>query len=372
MKKNLGRVILALSVFLHVEIFASAYTWSAYANKTSAYVNEAVHLKYICEFDDDAQLVTIDFEPAGEYEKYLLKNLRESESIVDGKKISIYEFVLFAKKSGKLELEFETVMKVTTKESIEEMVIGRDNVKKEDSVKKVLKQELLTLDVKETNSSLSGEFEIEAKKNEPRVKAYEPYHMQILIKGAGNFSAIKPIEFKIDGVKVFASEVVANYILGEDGERGEWSQKFAFVSEKDFTIPDIKIEYFNLKTHKIESLGVDGTEVKVEGGFSKEELLDEPEPESFRFDYSYLNYMLVFIAGFLAAKIKIKKSSAPKGKKEIFHQKIDEAKSLDELMILLVLSGEKMYEKIIFDIESKKLTSLKSAKKILKVMREVY
>ncbi|MBW6489454.1 hypothetical protein [Sulfurimonas sp.] len=368
MKKNLGRVILVLSIFLHVEIFASTYTWSAYANKTTAYVNEAVHLKYICKFDDGAQLVSIEFKPAGEYEKYLLKNLRESESIVDGKKISIYEFVLFAKVAGRVELEFETVMKQTTRDAIEEMVIGRDNVKKEESVKKVLKQELLTLEVKETNNSLSGEFDIEVKKNEPRVKAYEPYHMQILIKGAGNFSAVKPIELKIEGVKVFAGDVVANYNLSKDGERGEWSQKFAFVSEKDFTIPDINIEYFNLISQKIESLGVDAINVKVEGGFSKEELLDEAEQESFKFDYSYLNYMLVFIVGFLCAKIKIKKSTASKDKKEIFHQKIDEAKSLDELMIILVLSGEKRYEKIIFEIESKKLTSLKSAKKISKLI----
>lgn len=368
MKKNLGRVILALSVFLHVEIFASTYTWSAYANKTSAYLNEPIHLKYICEFGDSAEFSSIEFKPAGEYEKYILKNLRESENIVKGKKVSSYEFVLFAKEAGKIELEPEAVMKFTTKESVEDMVIGRDNVKKEDAIKKPVKLERLELEIKETNSSLSGEFEIEVKKNEPHVKAYEPYHMQILIRGAGNFSSIKPIEFKIEGVKVFAGEVIADYTLSEDGERGEWSQKFAFVSEKDFIIPDIKIEYFNLASQKIESLAFEGTEIKVEGGFSKEELLDEVETESFKFDYSYINYMLVFLAGFLCAKIKIKKSTAPKDKKEIFHQKIDETKSLEELMILLVLSGDKKYEKLISEIESKKLTSLKNAKKILKAM----
>lgn len=368
MKKSLGRAILALLVFLHVEIFASAYTWSAVSNKTSAYVNEAVHLKYVCKFEDDAQLVSIEFKPAGEYEKYSLKNLRESESIIDGKKTSSYEFVLFAKEAGKIELDFDAVMKFTTRESIEEMVIGRDNVKKEDSVKKVIKQELLTLEVKETNSSLSGEFAMEVKKNEPRVKAYEPYHLQIVIRGAGNFSAIKPIEFNIEGVKVFAGETSVDFRLGEDGERGEWSQKFAFVSEKDFTIPDIKIDYFNLASQKRESLAFEGAEVKVEGGFGKEELLDKPQENGFKFDYSYLNYMLVFIAGFLAAKIKLKRSAVLKGKKEIFHQKIDEANSLDELMILLVLSDEKRYGKIILDIENKRLTSLRGAKKILKNM----
>ncbi len=366
MKKNLGRAVLAILIFLHIDIFASTYTWSASANKSSAYVNEAIHLKYICEFDDAAELMSIEFKPAGEYEKYRLQNLRESENIVDGKRISSYEFVLFAKEAGKIELEFEAIMKRTTRESIEEMVIGRDNVKKEDAVKSIIKQEKLNFEIKETNSTLSGDFGIEVKKSEPRTKAYEPYHINIIIKGVGNFSSMKPVGFEIDGVKVFAGEVRDDYRLSEDGERGEWSQKFAFVSERDFVIPEVKIEYFNLKSQKIETLAVDATEVKVEGGFIKEELLDKAEDESFKFDISYLYYFLIFIAGFLLGKIKIKNRTAPKGKNEIFHQKIDEAKSLDELMVLLVLDNAKMYDKIILEIEAKRLTSLKEAKKMSK------
>lgn len=368
MKKNLGRAVLAILIFLHVEIFASTYTWSATVNKTTAYVNEPIYLKYICEFSDRAEFFSIEFNPAGEHEKYLLKNLRESENIVGGKKISSYEFVLFAKEAGKIELDFEAVMKQTTRDAIEEMVIGRDNVKKVDFIKKEIKQEVLTLDIKETNSTIVGELGIEIKKNEPRVKAYEPYHMQVVIKGSANFEAIKPIAFKIDDVKIFAGEVERKQELGEEGERGEWSQKFAFVASKDFSIPKIEIEYFNLKTQKVESLAQEAINVKVEGGFSKEELLDEADNGGFKFNYSYLQYMLVFIAGFLAAKIKIKSSKTTKNKKELFHQKIDEAKSLEELMIVLVISDSKRYENIILNIERKKLTSLKSAKKMSKLI----
>ncbi|MFA5233960.1 MAG: hypothetical protein WC390_06120 [Sulfurimonas sp.] len=368
MKKSLGRAVFAMLIFLHVEVFASAYTWSAYANKTSAYLHEAIHLQYVCSFDDASELYTIEFNPVGEYEKFTLKNLRQREQIVDGKRINSYEFVAFAKEALEIEFAFEAIMKKTTKESIEDTVIGRDNVQKEDFTKEAIKQKVLRVNIKETNTPLVGDFAVEAKKNEPKVKAYEPYHMEVVIKGVGNFEALKPIEFNIEGVRVFAEEVAQEYKLSEEGLHGEWRQKFAFVSEKDFRVPKIEIEYFSLMEQKLQKFVINALDVSVEAGFKKEELLDEEPKGGFEFDYNYLYYMLVFMAGFLAAKIKIKESATPKGKKEIFYQKIDEAKSLDELMILLVLNDEKRYEKIISEIESKKLTSLKSAKKMSKLI----
>ena len=42
-----------------------------------------------------------------------------------------------------------------------------------------------------------------------------------------------------------------------------------------------------------------------------------------------------------------------------------EAKSMDELMVLLVLKNAKKYEKIISDIEAKKIVSLRNAKRLI-------
>ena len=160
MRKSLGKIFLILFLFLHVDIFASVYEWSASANKTSAYVNEAIYLKYVCTFSDTSELYTIEFKPAGDYEKYLLKNLRQSENIVDGKRVNSYEFIAFAKRAGEISFDFEALMKKTTKDSIENTVIGRDNMQKEEFVKTIVKQQTLTLNIKETNSSLIGNFSL--------------------------------------------------------------------------------------------------------------------------------------------------------------------------------------------------------------------
>lgn len=365
MKKNLGKILLLISFLLHVEIFASTnYTWSASADKTFAYVNEAIYLKYICTFSNISELYTIDFNPTGDYEKYTLKSVRQSENIVDGKRVNSYEFVAFAKSAGEISFDFEAIMKKTTKDSIENTVIGRDNVEKEEFEKTTIKQKTLHVSIKETNSSLVGNFSLEVKKDEQNVKAYEPYHLHVTIKGEGNFDVIEPLAFSIEGVKVFAEDVIKQEDLNGYKEAGEWNQKFAFVSDKDFTIPELKIEYFNLLEKKKSALVLDSIHVRVAKGFSKDELLDKIEDNSFKFNYSYLYYMLIFIAGFLVAKIKINKPIVKQNRDEEFKQKIERTKSLKELMTLLALSDSKKYNNLILDIEEKRVKSLKDAKKM--------
>lgn len=365
MRKNLGKVLLLISFLLHVEIFASTnYVWSASVDKTSAYVNEAIYLKYVCTFSNISELYTIDFNPTGNYEKFTLKSLRQSENIVDGKRVNSYEFVAFAKSAGEISFDFEAIMKKTTKDSIENTVIGRDNVEKEEFEKTAFKQKTLNVTIKETNSSLVGNFTLKVKKDEQNVKAYEPYHLHVIIKGEGNFEAIEPLVFSIEGVKVFADEIIQKQDTNEYKEAPEWSQKFAFVSDKNFTIPEIKIEYFNLLEKKKDVLTFDATHVNVAKGFSKEELLDKTQDESFKFNYSYLYYMLIFIAGFLVAKIKINKPVVKQSKDEEFKQKVESAESFKELMLILALRDSKKYNNLILDIEEKRVKSLKDAKKM--------
>jgi len=362
MKKNLGRVFFIIAVFLQASLFASTYEWSSSVNKKSAYVNEAIYLKYECIFSDKAELYSIDFNPRGDYERYRVEILRENSTIIDGKKINSYEFVLFAKKAGELEISLEALMKKTTKESIEETVIGRDNFKKEQVVKESIKQQIFKVEIKETAVQLVGDFTIEVKKREPHVKAHEPYHLSVNIKGLGDLQTIEPLVFEIAGVKVFASEIALKKHLSKDGVEAELSQKFAFVSDKDFTIPKLEITYFSLKDEKLQKLTIDAVDVKVESGFIKEELLDKIDEKKWYFELSYLYYLLTFLSGYIVAKVKIKREPKTQNRDAVFYKKIDNATSLDELMILLVLEDAKKYDFLIKEIEAKKITSLKKTK----------
>lgn len=362
MKNNLGRIFLIILIILNAEIFASTYKWSGYANKTSAHVNEAVYLKYVCEFSDKSELYSIDFNPVTDNEKYSLKFLSQDENIVNNKRVNIYEFIALAKVAGTLSFDLSIIMKKTTKDSIENTVLGRDNVENEEFSAKVIRLKSLKLEVLDSDSEVVGDFSMKIKQDQNQLKAFEPYHMEIIISGTGNFKSIKPYAFNIDGVKVFSSEPVNNIELTKNGFTGEWSQKFAFVSDKDFNIPEINFKYFELKSDKLKEISFKYTNVEVTNGYLKEELLDD-EVEKNWLKIEYIYYLLTFMAGFLLAKVKFTSVKVLDEKKELFKQKIMKVKSLEELMIILVLEGSSKYNNIITKIEHDSAISLESIKK---------
>ena len=360
MKKNLGKIIILLLLVLHVELFASTYEWTANANKIKAYVNEPIHLKYTCSFDDRGELYTIDFDPAGHFKKYSVITLTENEMILDGKRINNYEFIVFTKEAGEISFEFPMLMKKTSLESIVELTGGRDNDReKEQFFITKLKQKPLHVEILETSSKLVGDFELSIKKDDFKVKSFEPYHMEVIIKGNGNFDDIKPIVFKIPNVKIFVSEIIKKIKLTKDGYAGVWSQKFAFVSDKGFNIPELDIEYFSLKQQAKKALHVEGLHIEVSKGYEKKELLDEVD-EDLKINYEYIYYLLFFVAGFLVSKVKFKNTAKVDIKEQEFKQKLHKCKNMDEIMFLLLVTDRNKYKNIIKRIENKEYKSVKS------------
>ncbi|MDA7817686.1 hypothetical protein N9A28_05805 [Sulfurimonas sp.] len=335
---------------------ASDYKWTSEVNKKTALVNEAVYLKYVCEFNKDAGLYTIDFNPNQTTNQYDLHLLKESKNS--------YEFVAFMKEAGRVDFSFDTTMKKTTLESIAEMTGGLDNEKAKDGFEKeFVKHKTLTLHVEKSSVDLVGDFSLEIKRDEADKKAFSPYHFDVIIKGVGNFQNIKPLEFKIEGVKVFTQKPTKNFTLTKEGYSGEWSQKFAFVAQNSFNIEEFRIEYFDLKSSSVKELKSKSTSVNITAGYQRETLLDTDKEEEF--SYRYLLFALFLISGFLVGKIKFKKEKLPSKESILFNKKVEKTTSVDELLILLILEDKKEYKDIIRKIESDNRMSLNQAKKLV-------
>ena len=363
MKKNLGKFFVMISVFLSVELYALDYKWSLNEYSKRVYINEAIYLKYVCKFKDKASLYGVEFKEATDTPEYRLEVLRENEKIIDGKKINEFEFVLFIKKPGPFKLELSARMKETNKDSIENTVLGRDNIDYEEFSLKIIKHKAITIDVKNSMSDVVGKLELITNKDAQNIKAYEPYHLEFILNGNADFSEIPEILYKIDGVKVFARDTKVDVSLSKSGYEGRWSKKFAFVAEKDFTVPSFDLEYFDLEAKSLKTLHMDSIDVKVEKAlYKKEELLDEKK-NSFEFKVDYLYYILVFILGFLVGKIKFKKNVTSLSSRDIFASKVQNMKSFKELNFFLVLEDATKYNEIISKIDSGEFSSLDKAKK---------
>jgi len=357
------KIVLIILIFLNIQLFASDYTWSASINKKSALINEAIHLKYVCEFKDEGLLYTIDFNPAVDTEGYELILLKEDEKRINNKRVNSYEFVAFAKKSGKLDFDLEMIMKKTTIDSIREMTGGLDNDKaNEGFTSEYLKQKTLSININKSETSLVGDFKLEVKKDKTDIKAFSPYHLEVIIKGLGNFKDIKTLKIEIDGVRTFAQKPTLKTTLSKDGYEGIWSQKFALVSEKDFILPAIEIKYTDSLDAKIKTLKTKLLDIKVSPSYEKKILLDKVEDEP-SLSLEFLYYIFTFIFGYIIGKIFFVKEDLVIYENLSFEDKVQNAESIDRLLILLVLQDSQKYKNLIIDIENKKVSNINKCKK---------
>jgi len=363
MKNNLGKVLTIL-ILVWLDLSAKEYTWSAFISKDKAYVNEAVYLKYVCEFDSTNELHVIEFNPVGVYKDYVIHLLSEKEKIVNDKRVNEFEYIAFLKRSGLIEFNFDVMMKKTNKDSIENTVLGRDNADYEQFSKTLIKQTPLSINVFENKLDLVGNYSFSIKKDDFKVKAYEPYHFEILIQGNGNLDHLKVLDLNISGAKVFSSKAKKNYSLTKEGYQGSWSQKFAVVSQKNFVFPQITYEYFDPKDAKRKIFVHKAFEIETVPLYKQEDLLDTIEEVPFIFKKEYLYYILSFVFGFLVAKIDLRKKVIIKNNNN-FKKKVQMCKNMEELLLLLIITDASHYSDIIKKIESKEL-SLSQAKKLLK------
>lgn len=363
MKKNLGRAVLFIIILLQVNSFA--YEWSSSVSKEELFLHDTAYLKYECAFEDRGESYVIDFSPQGDTPMYTLVLLRKGDKFKEGKRTAFFEYVLKTKKVGIIDLNMSVSVSKTTQENISFITGSLDDEKEEYKFATVVQEfDKVQMNVKETKSDLYGLFSLEVKKDTEEKKAFEPYHLEITIKGDGNLEYLKPIVFSIEGVKVFSQKVDLQTKLTKDGYKSQWKQKFAFVSEKSFTIPKSKITYFDSKTHIQKTLEVDSLKVSVTKAYKKEELLDEVIEEAYVINYNYLYYALTFIFGVLVGKIKIKRKKLG-SHEELKRKKIDAITSLDALLIYMVLEDSKKFTSLIKNIESGELKSLNKAKKKL-------
>ncbi len=366
MRKSLGSSFVFIIIFFHVGLMASSYEWSSTSSKNEVYVNEAIYLKYVCEFSDRGELFTIVLKPFYNKNDYKLKLIKKRDAFIDGKRVSTYEYLAKAKVEGKFTLRLEANMRETTLESIVYSSGSRDDDRGDEE----FKEKMLPLPSPKINaiasySALVGKFKIEIKKDKEEVKAYEPYHFDIHISGIGNLHELEAIKFQIEGVKIFTQKPFIDMQYTKDGEKGSWHQQFAFVGEKDFTIPDLEIKYFDLESRSLKYLKIKSTAVKVNKVYKKEELLDNLE-ENKPINFGFIYYILTFLAGYLIAKINFKKEKTA-SKDMIFIQKVKSVKSLDALSIILILEDEKKFSSILLELNSNK--SLAQEKnKVLKLI----
>ncbi len=358
----LGVILLLIVSALHAD---APYSWRLSSGKSDVYVNEAVPIAYTCEFKDQGYLHVIELDIAGENENYRLISRGVDEAVVDGRRRDTFRYLLFPKKAGDQELRFTVLMRKTTKASIENSVIGRDNVEDYAFIDTKVALPPLHLNVADHRETMTGRFELAVQLDKEAVNAYTPVHLDIKVKGEGNFDEMTDYALHIDRVKIFSEPGEKHYRLGSNGFEGTWEQKFSIVGSRDFVIEPITFSYFDIAQKRKVTLRSKRFEVKVNAAYQKEELLDETTDENGVewWSWSYLNYLFIFLTGLLLGRYSLRYKRVKKVK-EGFLAEIEACASVKQLLTKLVMRGEARFAPLIEKYEAlgpnASLSSLKS------------
>jgi len=366
-KRSLGKIIF---LFLFFASYAEAeqYQWSVQQQPQELYVGESGIVRFECVFGTSAADYTIEFKPHGN-EEYDAKILTQRDKVRDGRRIQTFDVLITPKHEGLISVGLETLIRHTTFASIENATIGRDNVKKYDfnDVKVILPK--VNIQALANTASLTGKITLSAAVDQQRVRAHEPVHLTLFVKGSGNLDAFVPYELNISGVKVFAEKPQKTISASDDGFEGEIRQEFALVSEKSFAIPPFSLSVFDTGVRKAKILKTEPIAVEVNEGYALENLLDAPDLGDTAALKRYGLYALLVLFGIVLGDVFRRLwKHRPRRRLKAFW---DGAANTKELALLLALSGEKEYENIIAQLEAGTLNLSEAKKKLSHTTQKV-
>jgi hypothetical protein len=345
MRLNLGRVIVILLAPLFL---FGGHHWELEVSKSKLVKAEATLLRYSCFFDDEAYGTSIKMDVEKEHDDYTLYVYKESERIIDDKRQNIFEFVIFAKRAGEIKINPKVKLRKTSRQQIENATVGRDNpvgyYQFDDTIESL---PVALLHVKDISSDLVGDFSLHVSLDKRELSAYEPLHVSIKLEGVGNLDRFKPFDLKIKNCDIFKEKPEKNYRLTKEGFKGSITQKFAIVSDSDFTLPEFSLRVYDIKTAKETYLRYESKSLHVKPAYKKEELLDKPEKDNI-FSWTWLYYTLTLISGIVLgwyAHIYILRIHTKK--RDIF-----KPKDVKTLLTHLALKGG--YEELIEKAENEK------------------
>lgn len=326
-----------------------AFLLQMIANKKEAYVGEPITLRIIFKQKRDVPVEGIQFANPTFTNFWAKSDGKDRKQIVGDYVIHNITYVLIPQQSGDFKIP-------PVKVAIAKRVQIRDAFSfmlQRIRWKNIFSNEL-NIKVKPLPSGVSvyGRYTINATIDKTITKANKPVNLTITVRGEGNVDDIDNFDLKVPNATVYKDKPSRNTYL-ENGEyKGVFKQKFALVSDSDFTIPPVKFTYFDKDEKKIKTIQTKSIKVKVTGGTtynmpSAHKLItkEENQPEKIKTKILYKEgnpyekwiYLIIgLFIGFVLSNLKYLKNFKKEKSEHPLSYEIKKAKSDKELLKILL------------------------------------
>jgi hypothetical protein len=360
------------------------FDFSIKTDKDDLYVGENFILTMVFKYKKDVDIIDLSFDKPN-FNDFWYKQIDNSKKYEDGD-FTVFEiqFLMFALKEGAREINPLGInAQVMDKNSYSIFSSTRN--------KKIYSNELnFNIKTLPENINLIGNFEISASVDKQMVKKGEAVSFKLNIIGSGNIDDIPDIKIPIDDVTIYENKPLVKTKFLNNEYKGEWEKVFSIIANRSFTIPSIKLDYFDKNLSKVISkqtnsfnIEVLDEEIKKEVLLEKatEKILPEEKPKEIikvveqtstldRIIFFFLGIafsVLIISLYFYVITLKRKKQED-----KPLVKKVKESKTKDELLKILAvyLKIDVKLDAYIFELEkTQDIDSLK--KEIIKTLKEL-
>ena len=347
-----------LFIIIAANGFAGDFSYTFTLSSRTPYVREAVIMKLDLVQTDHSKVLLFKFSPkkSDNYEFYRL-DMKE-EDAYHAAKIH-YTYLIYPKKPGHVEINFDLIEMVTTDEKVAYSFSGdRDNIRGLNKTDIPIDLPPLKLEVKALpkGTSLVGNFTLDYSIKKHQAKSFEPLPLTITIEGEGYPPVLSRIVPDNKEVSIFSEKPIVHTSRSEKGSKSRVVYPLALSARESFDLPEITLKAFDPGTGKPYELKIPKQHFSITKP-NPEELVDKTDsPRPLQSDWSWLGtllgYLIAFGAGFLSAKSlkwSIKKragTDASELEKEI--ETIDDPRVL---LTLLAATDSKRFQKQIEALE---------------------
>ncbi len=369
MKRSLGRLIVL--ILLGANGWGGEYVWHLVKSPSTLHVGESALVQYDCAFKGSAAEYSVKLN-LKETPQYGIRMLSQQDRVIKGDRLNTFNLLITPKQTGRMDVRLGGTVEYVSPGSIDYTAhLGRDNVSQRDVVVTKTLLPSFGFEALPNTAALVGNITMEVRTDKTEVRAHEPLHLSLILKGSGNLDAFGSYPLQIPGVKIFSEPPQYRLEPSSQGYTGEVRQEFALVADRGYTIPPIALNVFDTAQNRAKTLRSAPFKIAISEGYDPLSLLDTPNIGDKTAWKRYGLYLsLIALGAGLGEGGRWLWRRRPRRKTKA---RWDGAKTAKELAVLLALSGEKRYEPIIAEVENgsiglseakKKLATLTTAKEV--------
>jgi len=345
MKNTLGKITLIFMLF-SMPIFASTSLadYELTTNKKSVYIKEPLLITFTAKQKDHSDNMFFSFNvlKSPDYEVKLLNKTTKDNGHHNS--TTTFEYILFALKKKTLHVNFDFIIRTASDKAVKQSYVAdHDNSIGISTYNTKVAIKPLIIKVKELSKKvdLVGDFRLNSQIDSTQIDQYGAVNLHYTLRGTGYKEPhLNILNKKIKNVTIF-SKVKDNFSkLTKKSYIINTEYIYALSAKNDFTIPALSLEVYSPTKESYYTLHTKAYAIKVKK-INTTQLIDKTEAPkannlvNINAVKEFLIYVLVFVSGFLAAKLS-QKEFLKKSKKDKFED-IKNSKSAKELLMLLIM-----------------------------------